>query len=190
MAIAKGKIRTLAVTAISIASVMALSGLGASGAYAGITRAAEPAAVADAYGGVHVTNHDGLCLGISGGTDKAPAGQYKCDHHPDQYWHWRNSKGGYHQLVNGDNECLGVSGGSDKYGARIVGWKCNGHPDQYWATYLVNEGGTTWQDFADYDPLSNGGEAVLGISGGSTAVGAAAVQWIYTAAPNQLWHSG
>jgi Ricin-type beta-trefoil lectin domain len=150
---------------------------------------ADPAVSNDAYGGVHIINHDGLCLGISGGKDDAPAGQFRCVTHPDQFWHWGTSSNGYKQLINGDGQCLGVAGGSDKYGARIVGWRCNGHPDQYWTSYLVNEGGTTWEDFANYDPLSNGDEAVLGIAGGSTKIGAAAVQWAYTAAANQLWHS-
>jgi hypothetical protein len=68
---------------------------------------------------------------------------------------------------------------------RIVGWRCiPSHQDQYWKVY-------TSYPVADeiYDSVIdlNSGD-VIGVSGNSTANGAAVVQWPYQSlARNQFW---
>lgn len=123
-----------------------------------------------------VNYNSGLCLGISGGEDDAPAVQWTCGAVSNQEWHQGAELGstGYYQQINGDNECLGVAGESLSEGARVYGWTCNGHPDQYWA----HDG----DQFIDWNS-----SLLLGVAGGSTAVGAAVVQWPYTGALNQFW---
>ena len=163
----KRRIRNLAVAAITIALAAGLSTLAATAAYA-----------SDSF---PVHNHDGLCLGITGGEDDAPAVQWTCNGSANQTWHWGSSNAaGYTQLINGDGECLGVAGESTSEGARIYGWTCNGHPDQYWAVSPYDG----YDIFHDYHS-----GLVLGVAGGSTAVGAAVVQWASTLALNQLWYT-
>jgi len=123
-----------------------------------------------------VNYNSGLCLGISGGADDAPAVQWNCESVANQEWHVGAELGstGYYQFVNGDGQCLGIAGSSTSEGARAYGWTCNGHHDQYW--YAT--GGVAFN--------YNSGD-VLGVAGGSTAVGAAVVQWPFTGAANQYW---
>ena len=125
-----------------------------------------------------VNANSGLCLGISGGADDAPAVQWTCETVANQEWHWGSELGstGYYQLVNGDGQCLGVAGTSE--GARIYGWTCTGAANQYWDPVDGKYGTVLW----DY----NSG-MVVGVAG--TAVGAPVVQWDFTGALNQYWGS-
>jgi hypothetical protein len=186
------RIRILALaSALGVAVLVAAAAMPASAA---TTSLPSPGST-DAF---QVYNYNsGLCLGITGGEDKAPAVQWTClgTSHPDQYWHWGTTVGGYvvdpdgnvlpaYQLINGDGECLGIEGGETTEGADAVGWTClgTGHPDQYWAldTYISCSG---------YNPLIdlNSGY-VLGVLGNSTKVGASVVQWAYQGVcNNQFW---
>ena len=137
-----------------------------------------------------LNSHSGRCLGINSSRD---AGIWNCTGGADQTWHWgsANSRNGdYHQIINKKGQCLGVAGGSTANGARIVGWSClgSGHVDQYWLYSCVwlgegsnlcvlNNLGTP------VNAYSLGGK-VIGVSGGSTANGAAAVLWTNTTGPH------
>jgi hypothetical protein len=99
---------------------------------------------------------------------------------------------GYYQIVNDHNQCLGVAGGSTAQGARVVGWNCLGtsHPDQYW---MVNFGySCSTANSPLYYPIFNyKSNRVLGVSGNSTAVGAAVVIWDFQlTCNNQYWRPG
>jgi len=190
---------------LAIASILGLSSaLGLAAAPAGAAATARhastpiptfarnaPRIAPDTTLGFLVNYNSGLCLGISGGHDNAPAVQWNClTGHPDQQWHTGGTNSaGYYQIVNGDGECLGVSGGSTAAGARVVGWSClgTGHPDQYW----LYQGLITCATY--YSPIFNYKSGlVLGVSGNSGAVGAAVVIWPYQGVcNNQFWgHTG
>lgn len=161
---------------LAIASIISVSAL---------YLAAAPAHATNIY--IHYTNFSsGLCLGISGGQDNAPAVQWNCNGHPDQQW----TRGavnnlGYGQEINLDGECLGVAGGSTAEGATVVGWNCNGHSDQYWYPGTVTCNGSTVEVLFNYK--SN---YVLGVQGGSTANGATLVQWRWQQlCNNQDWYA-
>jgi hypothetical protein len=133
-----------------------------------------------------INYHSGLCLGISGGRNDAPAVQWGCNGHADQSWHWgsqNSSFPGWFQLVNGNGSCLGISGGSLNQGAQAVGWSClgSGHFDQYWAPVNASCSG--------YVPLANLNSGyVLGVAGNSLSQGANVVQWGYQGVcNNQFW---
>jgi endoglucanase len=115
-----------------------------------------------------------LCLGISGGDDDAPAVIWTCEATANQEWHQGPELGdtGYYEQVNGDGQCLEVTG--DDEGTRVYGWTCDGALDEYWSHSGL--------EFFEY---TSG--YVLGVAGGSTAVGAAVVQWPFTGAENQYW---
>lgn len=82
-------------------------------------------------------------------------------------------------------KCLGVGGGSVSQGAPIVQWDCNGHLDQNWVWtwtgYYTSDGWPVW-NIID----ANSGQC-LGIQGGSTQVGAYAVQWQCNGHYDQDW---
>jgi Ricin-type beta-trefoil lectin domain len=132
--------------------------------------------------------HSHLCLGIKGAAQDAEAVQYTCEAVANQEWYWGNAINSvFRQLKNeafGGNQCLGVAGGSKTRGAEVVGWTCDGtgHPDQYWWPEV---------DIADapIGPIENyhAQPLVLGVAGGSAAVGAEIVLWNYQAAANQQW---
>jgi Ricin-type beta-trefoil lectin domain-like len=134
-----------------------------------------------------VNYNSGLCLGISGDKNDQPAVQFTCNGNADQQWHWGSqnaSYSGWYQLVNGNGSCLGVSGGSLSEGASVVGFSCLGstHYDQYWTPL-----GYSCSGYVPLDDLNS--NYVLGVSGNSTAVGAAVVQWAYQGAcNNQFWY--
>jgi Ricin-type beta-trefoil lectin domain-like len=174
-------------------SVLGLAGsaLGlAAAAPAGAATSRPPVPAAGSTDPFEVVNyHSGMCLGITGGEDDAPAVQWPCNGAANQAWHWGSEDGstGHYQLINGDGECLGVAGASTKEGADVVGWTClgTGHPDQYWqgnSTLLVCGG-----DYLPYFDLHSG--QVLGVAGNSTSKGASVVQWPYQGeCNNQFWH--
>jgi hypothetical protein len=191
----KSKILKLTAAAATVTSVLGLTALAAGGA-----SAATPAhaALATTVSGpvpttppgiprgtnasttFNIYNFDGMCLGISGGNDDAPAVQWTCNGTPNQTWHWGSfNSAGFGQLVNGDGQCLGVQGISKGKGVWIYGWTCNGHPDQYWYVSLIDG----YDVFTDYNS-----RLVLGIAGGSTEIGAHVVQWPFTRAVNQYWY--
>src|ERR1700761_36798 len=119
------------------------------------------------------------CLGITGGASDAAAIQWACTESADQTWHWGSQYGtsGYDQLINNNNQCLSIAGSSTAEGADVVTAACNLHRlDQYWSTIYYG-GGYSW--FVNY----NSGQ-VIGVLGGSTAQGAAIVQWVWQDSPN------
>jgi hypothetical protein len=168
------RVRYPAVTGITMASAVVLAALGATGASAAT---AAPAAAATSAS-FHVVNfNSGLCLGVSGGADDAPAVQWPCERVANQEWNWGSANGvffAYRQLVNGNGQCLGVAASSKNEGARVYGWRCDGSFDQYW--------------FASGSLVYNlNSSLVLGVAGNSAEAGAAVVQWPSTGALNQVW---
>lgn len=135
---------------------------------------------------IHNANARGKCIGINASGD---AGDWNCTTNPDQTWHWGAAiSSGWFQLVNRNGKCLGVAGGSDARGARVVAFTClgTGHPDQYWALGAAGFGGNNINNFkAFFDP--NTPAQLIGVSGGSTANGAAVVLWSSDGTANQFW---
>jgi hypothetical protein len=156
---------------------------------AGAARAAALTPAATTAFSLNNFNDLNMCLGITGGETDVPAVLWTCNGSADQTWHWGSEFSStriYFQLVNGDNNCLGVQGGSTANDARIVGWHClTGHPDQYWApiAFCTDAAGI------QYDAYQNlGSGLVIGVSGNSTARGAAIVQFTYQkVCNNQFW---
>jgi Ricin-type beta-trefoil lectin domain len=137
-----------------------------------------PANAAIGYG-TNIFNYKaaGKCIGISNGL----AGLWNCTSNADQKWKWGACIGQSCQLKNGNGKCLAVNGGSYSEGARIIAYTCNGALDQYW---LVIEDGVH-QNFLFNEKTSK----VVAVKGGSTANGAALVQWTpLQGALDQLWY--
>ena len=192
----QGRLRLLA-----IASILGLTALGLADAPAGAATA-QPASTPSSalssnalqFSPTHIRNFSsGLCLGTQGGLDNHPAVQWTCVNHADQLWRTGGSLNGIfgtaYQVINNNNpnQCLGVAGGSTTEGADVVGWNCGGpsHPDQYWyiGSFFCTKSGTTYYTFDNFK--SNW---VMGVAGGSTAVGAAVVQFRYQSmCNNQFW---
>jgi hypothetical protein len=82
-------------------------------------------------------------------------------------------------------KCLGVGGGSTTEGAQIVQWGCNGNPDQSW--YWVDTGYVTSTGWDIFNIVDYNSGMCIGIGGGSTAIGADAVQWPCDGSSNQMW---
>jgi hypothetical protein len=134
---------------------------------------------------------DGKCLGINSSGD---AGDWTCTFANDQSWHtglqW-DGDSGFYQFKNTGGQCLGVSGASMAAGARVVGFTClTSHMDQYWAL-IPYSNACEGSDCAYVVEDLNSGD-ILGVAGGSTANGAAVVQWPWDgvttdSAANQVW---
>lgn len=107
----------------------------------------------------------------------------------NQWWVLQSSSYGYGSvnMVNlNSGKCLGVGGGSTAVRAPIVQWDCNGNPDQTWFwAWTGHETGAGWPIFNVVDWNSG---MCLGITGGSTTVGAYAVQWGCNTSPDQEWY--
>jgi Ricin-type beta-trefoil lectin domain-like len=135
---------------------------------------------------IHNANANGKCIGID---SSGKAGDWNCTSNRDQTWQWGSAiQPGWLQLINGNGKCLGVQAGSDAVGARIVAFTClgTGHPDQYWALGAAGFGGNNINNFkAFFDP--NTPAQLIGVAGGSTANGAAAVLWSFDGTANQFW---
>jgi hypothetical protein len=175
----KRAVRNLALTGITIVSATMLTALSTISASATTVAAGAPAASA-IINGFEIENHDGLCL--TAGAD-APAVQANCTFAANQTWHQVSVSGRGVELRNGLNQCLGIAGSSKSRGARVYGWRCKGTRDQYW----------TWDVFVNYglyiENLNS--HLFLGVAGGSTKPGAAAVQWSGQNPPggvNQAWN--
>jgi hypothetical protein len=125
-----------------------------------------------------------LCLEVTAGKTIGYAVQAACAASAGQTWHWGGedgSTGGY-QLVNGDGDCLGITYGRITEGARAVVWTCDGNADQYWRPLT----GSVPPGYLYLENLKSGD--ALGVSGGSTAAGAAVVQRSWQdILNNQLW---
>jgi Ricin-type beta-trefoil lectin domain-like len=150
-------------------------------------------------------SHSSRCLGINSSRD---AGIWNCTDagNADQAWYWKGTyitgPAGivYGMIENRKGQCLGVAGGSTANGARIVGWTClPSHHDQYWDNDCVydsvsGQGCVLANLNTPVNGLSVGGK-VIGVAGGSTANGAAAVLWTDTLEtgvgnfhPDQNWY--
>lgn len=123
---------------------------------------------------IHNSNARGKCIGIAPSTW---AGDYYCTTNPDQTWHWgAANKAGFRELINGQGKCLGVNGGSTTPGALLRAWPCNGHGDQFWHSEFTS---TSPAYILNYQSTEhgNGDIVVIGVKYGSTANGAALIQW-------------
>ncbi|HEY3956618.1 MAG TPA: RICIN domain-containing protein [Streptosporangiaceae bacterium] len=131
------------------------------------------------------------CLGISGGKRDAPAVLWSCEDHTDQEWTvGKMLPNDYYRIYNGYGQCLGVSAGSTHNGARVVATRCiNGDRDQEWQYGRGFGCGKTDR----YSPIYNGKSGkVIGVSGNSTAEGAAIVIWSWVgpaSCNNQYWEA-
>lgn len=89
-------------------------------------------------------------------------------------------------LIGGhSNKCIGVNGGSTAQGASIIQWTCNNNADQLWVWgwtgRYASSGWPIWE------PVNNKSAMCLGISGGSTANNAYAIQWSCNGNADQEW---
>lgn len=106
----------------------------------------------------------------------------------NQWWGMYSSSSGdgyLNAVSQNSGKCLGVSGGSTAEGASIVQWDCNGNPDQTWlwrwTGYRTSDGWPIW-NIVDFNS-----HMCLGIQGGSTQLGAYAVQWGCNGNLDQDW---
>jgi Ricin-type beta-trefoil lectin domain-like len=133
---------------------------------------------------IHNSNARGKCIGIPPSTW---AGDYYCTTNPDQTWHWgAANSAGFRQLINGQGKCLGVNGGSTVEGALLRAWRCNGHADQFWSTETVPNHHVDW--ILNYQSsYVNPDIFVIAVLNGSTANGAAVIQWPANEHADQMW---
>lgn len=128
------------------------------------------------------------CLGISAGSDNAPARLGKCTLAVDQNWNRGLEYGttGYYEIINGDGECLGVSSNSTAVGADIVGWQCHtSWQGQYW-TWAPASGHTGY-----YNLVNLRSKQVLSVLYNTMKQGAIIVQEPNRKkADSQLWKRG
>jgi Ricin-type beta-trefoil lectin domain-like len=107
----------------------------------------------------------------------------------NQVWNLKDSSyggGAINMYSANSNLCLGVSGGSITQGAPIVQWDCNNHPDQAW--YWAWTETTTSSGWPTFNAVNWDSGMCLGITGGSTQVGAYAVQWGCNGSGDQEWY--
>jgi hypothetical protein len=129
--------------------------------------------------------NSGRCIGISNGL----AGDWTCTGHADQTWNFGPpNANAYSMIINGNQQCLAVKGGTIANGTRILGYSpCTGTPDQFWkvvqdpsnphgaVSLILNEANSSY---------------VIGVSGSSTANGAAVVLWSKNGHFDQDWELG
>ncbi len=133
-------------------------------------------------------NHkSGLMLDVSGPStaNGAIVHQWSYNGGDNQWWFRPYQGNGYTRLFSRySGKCLGISGGSTALGAQAVQWDCNGNPDQTWYFRWTgrNNGGWPIYNIVDY----NSG-LCLGVSGGSTSVGANVIQWTCNGNSDQEW---
>jgi len=103
---------------------------------------------------------------------------------PNQWWYTSISTT-YHQVTSEyDRLCMGVSGGSTANGASVIQWGCNGNADQKWAYRYTGVMVGGWPVF---NIVNLNSHRCLGISGGSLATGAPAIQWECNGNRDQMW---
>jgi hypothetical protein len=149
----KRNIRDLTVagaTMVSATVLIALASGGPSATAMPVPAAGHVGAAARAANppGKFLMNGDGLCLGIQGGRDLAPAVQWKCESTYNQLWYPGLMNGaGAVEIKNEDNQCLGVEDGDANEGEIVYGWTCiTSHPDQYWYV-IVSDGAETIENY-------------------------------------------
>jgi hypothetical protein len=134
-------------------------------------------------------NDSNRCLGINSSGD---AGLWNCTFSGDQQWLINGSKTSgsdtYYQFKNQDNKCLGVTANSTSDDARIVGQDCDGTNDsQFWAI-LNSPCSGEFFPILNYRGAIDSKNDVVGVSGNSSANGAAVVLWSYQGVcNNQFW---
>jgi hypothetical protein len=135
-----------------------------------------------------VNRHSGQLLDVSGPStaDGALVHQWTYTGADNQWWIRPWQADGYTRLFSRHSgKCLGVSGGSTAAGATVVQWTCNGNADQEW--YFRWTGASTSGGWPIYNIVDRNSGQCLGITGGSAAVGAQAVQWPCNGNPDQEW---
>jgi hypothetical protein len=156
-----------------------------------------PSPAMAATGTFNIVNpNSGRCIGID---TSGYAGIWNCTSNPDQTWHWQNfiSARGltWAELENGNNMCLDLFGGKTSAGTRIIAVQCYGAASQDWTmpvgsgttvSYIYNLAAADANDPTGFVIGSNG-VAIVGVSGGSTANGAALVLWGPVNHPDQFW---
>ncbi|MFF5173658.1 RICIN domain-containing protein [Micromonospora sp. NPDC000089] len=112
--------------------------------------------------------------------------QWSINNTEPQWWNRAvTGDGAYELFSRPTGKCVGVSGGSTAAGAHVIEWDCNGNLDQRW--YWRSTG--AWQDgWPAYNLVNEKSGLCLGISGGSRAQGAIAVQWSCNGNPDQRWY--
>jgi Ricin-type beta-trefoil lectin domain-like len=197
----KRRVRSLAVTSSAIASVIALTVLGAAGASASVTAAASPghAAVTTVAAGAHAvtapagaampaasgveyrnynTNIVGqtMCLGISGNKINADAVLWPCTRSQQQWYIGSSNNAGFFQIAwtaaNGTKQCLGVAGGSTEENAHVVGWDCEGTSHQDQYWDIISSSCEGWYVIVNYKTVTEDVTKVIGVAANSTKSGA------------------
>jgi hypothetical protein len=144
--------------------------------------------VTGSLGETWVNRQSGQLLDVSGPStaDGALVHQWTYTGADNQWWIRPWQADGYTRLFSRySGKCLGVTGGSTAAGATVVQWTCNGGADQEW--YVRWTGANTSGGLPIYTIVDRNSGQCLGVSGGSTAVGAQAVQWPCDGHPDQQW---
>jgi hypothetical protein len=135
-----------------------------------------------------VDGNSGQVLDVSGpsAADGALVHQWTYTGADNQWWFRPAQSDGETRLFNRySGKCLGITGGSTAAGAQAVQWTCNGNPDQTW--YFRWTGANTSAGKPIYNIVNHNSGQCLGVTGGSTAVGAQAVQWPCNGHADQEW---
>jgi hypothetical protein len=105
----------------------------------------------------------------------------------NQWWIRNRQSDGATQLFSRyDSKCVGVTGGSTAVGAAVVQWDCDRSANQEW--YFRPTGQTGSGGWPVYNIVNKNSGLCLGVTGGSTSVGANTVQWTCNGHPDQGWY--
>lgn len=132
--------------------------------------------------------HSGLVMDVSDASaaDGGKIIQWADHQAGNQRWTLTQRAGNVYTIGNvGSGKCLDDPTGSTAQGAQLDQRTCDGGAGQQWALDAV--GDYTSASDTDYLLVNLGSGWVADVSGGSTAGGAAVVQWITNGGANQTW---
>jgi Ricin-type beta-trefoil lectin domain/Glycosyl hydrolases family 43 len=130
----------------------------------------------------------GLVLDINGASTATGGSAVQWTNHDGTNQQWRLASQGWnvYTLTNVNSGlCLDVPNNSASSGLQLDQWTCNGGTNQQWALAAV--GAYTSGTDRGYELTSLESGLVVDVSGGSTAAGAAVIQWPTNGGSNQEW---
>jgi len=136
----------------------------------------------------------GKCIGIA---TSGLAGDWTCTSNRDQTWYYGKSidpVSHWSQLVNGNGKCLSLDDDVVFRGDRLIATTCRATDES--EQWRFDQGAGLYH-VGDYHPLENYRAFFdyaglntwnVGVSGGSTANGAAVILYTPLPVPNQIWY--
>jgi len=147
-----------------------------------------PSATADEaaiYQYWHSANWSNRCFGPYGGNmaNGTRITQWSCNSSLDQQWTAIPllPDSGYYLMRNrkNENKCLSVKNNWQSPGVELIIWDCLGVASQLWDARYIDDLG--------YEIINKNSQLAIAVSGGSSANGAAIIQWTPNKRLEQSW---